>query len=37
MAKGDTWASEIQEYTEPDTGVRVRRLTGSEADRKSVV
>lgn len=31
MAKGDTWASEIQEYTEPDTGVRVRRLTGSEA------
>lgn len=31
MPKGDTWPSEIQEYAEPETGVRVRRLTGSSA------
>lgn len=31
MPKGDTWPSEIEEYTEDETGARVRRLTGSDA------
>lgn len=32
MPKGQVWPSEIQEYVEPETGARVRRLTGSDGD-----
>jgi len=31
VAKGDTWPSEIHEYTEEETGAQVRRLTAGDA------